>query len=204
LPKLQVAGSPPRFAGLFFGRRPSIGRLEIRGGDLLPHQLTDDVRRGFTGGYRPGQKIIRGKGINRYRTGGLGLRLPPGEKSRPVGTGPGRVPCPFLVKSVIFFFGQIRRKTFAAMRLGGVFRHCFPPAHFRADVYEYSGISWRETPEPYHDQGVVINLNRVCVSIKPDKQPFVFGFCITFKTTIVFNGINSPPNIGLAYTVLES
>jgi hypothetical protein len=50
---------------------------------------------------------------------------------------------------------------------------------------------------------VVINLKRVCTPIKADKQSFVFGARVTFKIPIVFNGIYSPPNIGLAYTVFE-
>ena len=51
---------------------------------------------------------------------------------------------------------------------------------------------------------IVINLKRVCVPVKTDKQPFVFGIFIVFETPVIFNGINGPPNIGLAYPMLES
>jgi Fe-S cluster assembly iron-binding protein IscA len=36
---------------------------------------------------------------------------------------------------------------------------------------------------------VVINFKQACIPIKTDKQPFVFGIRITFKTTVIFNGI---------------
>jgi hypothetical protein len=57
---------------------------------------------------------------------------------------------------------------------------------------------------------VVINLKRICISVKADKQSFVFNVRIAFKITVIFNsirlsfGIARPPNIGLAYTVFES
>jgi hypothetical protein len=37
-----------------------------RDGDLFLHHIPDDVRRGFMGGYRFGQQVIRRKGIHRY------------------------------------------------------------------------------------------------------------------------------------------
>jgi hypothetical protein len=50
---------------------------------------------------------------------------------------------------------------------------------------------------------VVVNLKRFRVAVKTDKQPFVFGI-IAFQFAVILNSINSPPNIGLAYTMLES
>jgi hypothetical protein len=49
---------------------------------------------------------------------------------------------------------------------------------------------------------VVINLKRICIPVKTNKQPFVFGV-IAVNATVIFNGINSPPNIVLAYAVFE-
>jgi hypothetical protein len=53
-------------------------------------------------------------------------------------------------------------------------------------------------------KNVVINLKRICIPVKADKQSFVFDIHIAFKVTIVFNGVDSPSDIGLAYTVFES
>lgn len=50
---------------------------------------------------------------------------------------------------------------------------------------------------------VVINLKRVRIPVKTNKQPLIFGI-IAVKAAVIFNGINGPPNIGLAYTVFES
>jgi hypothetical protein len=50
---------------------------------------------------------------------------------------------------------------------------------------------------------VIIYFNRIRVPVKTDKQPFVFGV-IALKITVVGNGIDSPPNISLAYAVRES
>jgi hypothetical protein len=51
---------------------------------------------------------------------------------------------------------------------------------------------------------VIINLKGICVPVKTDKQPFIFGIFGIFKITVILNRINSPPNICFAYAVLES
>jgi hypothetical protein len=74
------------------------------------YHIADYVSRSFVGGYRSGQQVIRREGVNSYGTGGLRVqsRFPLGKKPCSVRTGLGRIFCPFLIKSVVFIFGQIK------------------------------------------------------------------------------------------------
>jgi hypothetical protein len=51
---------------------------------------------------------------------------------------------------------------------------------------------------------IIKNFKRVGIPVKADKQPFIFGVLIVFDETVILNGINSPPDVGLAYAMLES
>jgi hypothetical protein len=50
---------------------------------------------------------------------------------------------------------------------------------------------------------VVINLKRVGVRVKADKQPVVFDVFIVFKVTVIFDSINSPSNICFFYAMFK-
>jgi hypothetical protein len=53
-------------------------------------------------------------------------------------------------------------------------------------------------------KNVIINFKRICVPVKSDKQPFVFGIFIPFKIPVILSRINSPPYIGFAYAILKA
>jgi hypothetical protein len=50
---------------------------------------------------------------------------------------------------------------------------------------------------------VIKDFERIGIPVKTDKYPFVFGVFVVFKETVIFSGINSPPDVSFAYSMLE-
>jgi hypothetical protein len=60
-------------------------------------------------------------------------------------------------------------------------------------------------PKPVIGNDIVQDFNQVRLSVKTDKQVFVFGIGLVFvKKTVVFDGIKCQPYVYLAYAVFES
>jgi hypothetical protein len=60
-------------------------------------------------------------------------------------------------------------------------------------------------PQPVIGNDIIQDFNQVRLSVKTDKQVFVFGIGIIFvEKTVVFDGVKCQPYVCLAHAVFES
>jgi hypothetical protein len=70
----------------------------LPGGDLFPHHVADDVRRGFMAGCRFGKQILIGQPVNGNQEGGVFGCLAFRNETRPIGSNFGSGFRPFFIR----------------------------------------------------------------------------------------------------------